>query len=79
MCDRRTAAVLAASVVVVASTAVIPNELKEMDRRLGEAWGSGRFAEAGDGMLAKLMPGEDYRWVRRLLAPLAGKWLATMP
>ncbi len=64
-------------VVLLASTAVIPEEAKALDRRWGEAWGHGRFTEAGEGMLAEVIPGEGIRWLRRLLAPLAGRMLAS--
>lgn len=65
-------------VVLLASSAVVPQESKELDRRWGEAWGHGRFTEAGEGMLAEVLPGERQRWLRHLLAPLAGGVLASM-
>lgn len=69
---------VAGRVVLLGSAARIPEEAKELDRRLGEPWGHGRFTEAGEGMLAEVLPGEGLRPVRRLLAPLAGRMLAGM-
>jgi len=63
-------------VVLLGSAATIPEEAKELDRRWGEAWGHGRFTEAGEAMLAEVLPAENLAWLRRLLAPLAGRMLA---
>lgn len=70
---------LVGRVVLLGSTAVIPEAAKALDRQWGEAWGNGRFTEAGAGMLAEALPDERLRRLRRLLAPLAGRWLASLP
>lgn len=62
-------------VVLLASAASAPDEAKEADRRWGEALGHGRFAEAGEAVLAEVLPGNRLRWLRRLLAPLPGRML----
>lgn len=47
-----------------------------MDGRFGEALSSGRYAHAGAALLEELVPGRSWLWLRRLLGPLFGRWLA---
>lgn len=65
-------------VVLLASAAVIPDHVKEIDRRFGEALGKGRYIEAAEAGLVETMPGKRLRGLRRLAASLAGRGLASM-
>lgn len=62
--------------MLLGSAASIPDEARALDVGWGEAWGNGRFTEAGDRVASHMVPAERLRWVRRLLAPIAGRWLA---
>jgi pimeloyl-ACP methyl ester carboxylesterase len=48
----------------------------DVDRRLAEAFGAGRTAEAGATFLEYVIAGQRWRWLRRLLGPLVGRWIA---
>ncbi|MGM0385273.1 MAG: alpha/beta fold hydrolase [Actinomycetota bacterium] len=50
---------------------------RDLEGRFGEALSSGRFAEAGAAMLEEVVPGSRWRWLRRLLGPPIGRWLAS--
>ena len=62
-------------VVLLGSTAVIPEETKALDRRFGEALGNGRFTEAGEAGLEEMPVRSPL--LRRLLAPIVGRMLAS--
>lgn len=49
---------------------------RDSDGRFGEALSSGRFAAAGAALLEEVVPGGRWLWLRRLLGPLVGRWLA---
>lgn len=49
---------------------------RRLDGRFGEALSAGRFAEAGAAMLEEIVPGARWAWLRRLLGPSVGRWLA---
>lgn len=50
---------------------------RDVDGRFGEALGAGRFAEAGAATLEEVVPGALWWWLRRLVGPLIGRWLAS--
>jgi pimeloyl-ACP methyl ester carboxylesterase len=52
---------------------------RETDGSFGEALGAGRYAEAGATALQEVVPGPPWAWLRRLLGPLVGRWLASRP
>ena len=62
-------------IVLLGSTAVIPEETKALDRRFGEALGNGRFTEAGEAGLEEMPVRSPL--LRRLLAPIVGRMLAS--
>lgn len=62
-------------VVLLGSTAVIPEEGQALDRRFGEALGNGRFTEAGEAALEEMPVRSPL--ARRLLAPIVGRMLAS--
>lgn len=49
---------------------------RELDGRCGEALSAGRFADAGAAMLEEVVPGARWAWLRRILGPSVGRWLA---
>jgi pimeloyl-ACP methyl ester carboxylesterase len=49
---------------------------EDADGRFGEALSAGRYAEAGATALEEVVPEARWTWLRRLLGPLLGRWLA---
>jgi pimeloyl-ACP methyl ester carboxylesterase len=49
---------------------------RDVDGRFGEALTAGRLGEAGATVLEEVVPGAQWTWLRRLLGPLIGRWLA---
>lgn len=49
---------------------------RDVDGRFAEALSAGRSGEAGATVLEELVPGAKWTWLRRLLGPLIGRWLA---
>ena len=62
-------------IALLGSTAVIPDQTKALDRRFGEALGNGRFTEAGEAGLEEMPVRSPL--LRRLLAPIVGRMLAS--
>ncbi len=62
-------------IVLLGSTAVIPEPTKALDRRFGEALGNGRFTEAGEAGLEEMPVRSPL--LRRLLAPFVGRMIAS--
>ena len=70
----------AAGRVVLLSAAAVPTPATvESTRREGEAWGHGRYNEAGAAMFEDVLPGERLGWLRRLLGVPMGRMLAKSP
>lgn len=49
---------------------------RDVDGRFGEALSAGRCTGAGVALLEEVAPGARWQWLRRVLGPLAGRWLA---
>ncbi len=49
---------------------------RDVDGRFGEALSAGKFTDAGAALLEEIAPGPRWHWLRRLLGPLTGRWLA---
>ena len=63
--------------VVLVSTAATPTAATvESTRRAGEAFGHGRYTEAGAAFFEDVIPGDRLRFVRRLLGVPMGRMLA---
>lgn len=49
---------------------------RDVDGRFGEALSAGRYSEAGTTALEEVIPEATWTWLRHLLGPMIGRWLA---